>query len=57
MDWRKGFMKELKAKREREEEERVRAMMPKEREEWKRKRDRLSGEWKPNGGQKSCSQA
>lgn len=38
-------MKELKAKREREEEERVRAMMPKEREEWKRKRDRLSGEW------------
>ncbi|GFZ52107.1 hypothetical protein JCM24511_09880 [Saitozyma sp. JCM 24511] len=43
VDWRKGFMKELKAKREREEEERVRAMMPKEREEWKRKRDRLSG--------------
>jgi hypothetical protein len=38
-------MKELKARREKEEEERVRAMMPKEREEWKRKRDRLSGEW------------
>jgi hypothetical protein len=32
VDWRKGFMKELKAKREREEEERVRSMMPKERE-------------------------
>ncbi|KAK8854516.1 hypothetical protein IAR55_003255 [Kwoniella newhampshirensis] len=41
--WRKGFMAELKAKREKEEEERVRTMLPKEREEWKRRRDRLSG--------------
>ncbi|WWD19353.1 hypothetical protein CI109_103812 [Kwoniella shandongensis] len=41
--WRKGFMAELKVRREKEEEERVRTMLAKEREEWKRRRDRLSG--------------
>jgi hypothetical protein len=42
-DWRKEFMAALKAKREREEEDRVKALPPKEKEEWKRRRDRLSG--------------
>jgi hypothetical protein len=46
-NWRKTFMAQLKAKREREEEERVRALPPKEKEEWKRRRDRLSGELLP----------
>lgn len=36
-------MRELKAKREKEEEDRVKAMGIKEREEYKRRRDRLSG--------------
>lgn len=36
-------MAALKAKREKEEEDRVKAMGQKEREEWKRRRDRLSG--------------
>lgn len=37
-------MAELKAKRDREEEERVKAMTPKEREDYKKKRDRPTGE-------------
>jgi hypothetical protein len=36
-------MKELQAKRDREEEERVRAMPPKEREEWRKKKERSTG--------------
>lgn len=41
--WREMFMKELSKKRELKEEERVKGMAPKEREDYKRKRDRLSG--------------
>lgn len=42
-EWRAKFLKELASKREKDEEERVRAMPPKERDDYKRKRDRLSG--------------
>ncbi|EIW68494.1 hypothetical protein TREMEDRAFT_63666 [Tremella mesenterica DSM 1558] len=41
--WRKGYMSELKIKREKEEEERVRGLPPKEREEWKRRKERPTG--------------
>lgn len=42
--WRKNYLEELKVKREKEEEERVRAMPPKEREDYRKKKERLSGE-------------
>ncbi|WVQ80025.1 hypothetical protein IAT38_002126 [Cryptococcus sp. DSM 104549] len=41
--WRKAFTAELDAKREKEEADRIRALPPKEREDWKKRRDRLSG--------------
>ena len=41
--WRKQFMAELKEKREQQEADRVRALPPKEREEYKKKKDRLTG--------------
>jgi hypothetical protein len=34
----------LKKKREKEEEDRIKALAPKDREDWKKRRDRLSGE-------------
>jgi hypothetical protein len=43
--WRKKFMGELQAKRDKEEDERVKALSPKEREEYKKKRDRPTGEF------------
>lgn len=42
--WRKAFLEELEQKRARQEEEKVRAMNSKEREEYKKRRDRPSGE-------------
>lgn len=42
--WRKSFTAELQRKREKEEEDRIKAMAPKEREEYKRRRERLTGE-------------
>ncbi|KAK4683937.1 hypothetical protein P7C73_g6272, partial [Tremellales sp. Uapishka_1] len=41
--WRLNYMKELKSKRDKEEEERIKSLPPKEREEWRRRRERLSG--------------
>lgn len=41
--WRKAFQEEVKAQKAREEEERVRALPPKEREEYRRKKERLTG--------------
>jgi len=41
--WRQRFVRELKEKRDREEEERVKAMAPKDREDWRRRRERLTG--------------
>lgn len=43
LKWRKAFLEEMKAMRAREEEERVKALPPKEREEYRRKKERLSG--------------
>lgn len=44
LKWREGFMKEMKAKKEKEEEERIRSLPPKEREEMRRAKGKLSGE-------------
>lgn len=41
--WRKQFTSELKQKREKEEEERIKALPPREREDVKKRRERLSG--------------
>ncbi|WWC71276.1 uncharacterized protein I206_105229 [Kwoniella pini CBS 10737] len=41
--WRKSFTAEIKAKREKEEEDRVKAMISKEREEWKKRKERPTG--------------
>ena len=41
--WKKSFMAELKRKREKEEEERIKALAPKEREEVRKRKERLSG--------------
>ncbi|WVR09324.1 hypothetical protein IAU60_006390 [Kwoniella sp. DSM 27419] len=41
--WRKGFTAEIRAKREKEEEDRVKALPPREREDWRKKKDRPSG--------------
>ncbi|WVQ68557.1 uncharacterized protein L199_006766 [Kwoniella botswanensis] len=41
--WRKSFTAEIKAKREKEEEDRVRALNPKEREEWRKRKERPTG--------------
>ncbi|OCF35763.1 hypothetical protein I316_02255 [Kwoniella heveanensis BCC8398] len=41
--WRKAFTAEIKAKREKEEEDRVKAMIPKEREEWRKRKERPTG--------------
>jgi hypothetical protein len=46
-EWRIRFTNELKQKREKEEDERIRALPPKEREDVRKRRERLSG--------KSCS--
>ena len=43
--WRKGFQTELKAKRDKEDEERIRALPPKERDDYRRRRERLSGKF------------
>ncbi|EJT51376.1 hypothetical protein A1Q1_07348 [Trichosporon asahii var. asahii CBS 2479] len=48
LSWRKTFLEELKKKRAKEEEEKVRAMGSKEREEYKKRRDRPSGEYTPS---------
>ena len=42
--WRKNFVLDLKARREKDEEDRVKALPTKEREEYRRRRDRPSGE-------------
>lgn len=42
--WRKGFVGELQAKRERDELERVKALSQKEREDYNKKRARPTGE-------------
>lgn len=49
--WRKSFTAELQRKREKEEEDRIKAMAPKEREEYKRRRERLTGEC---AGKRNC---
>ncbi|WWC90407.1 uncharacterized protein L201_005342 [Kwoniella dendrophila CBS 6074] len=41
--WRKGFTNELKAKKIKEEEERVKALNPKEREDWRKRKERPTG--------------
>ncbi len=41
--WRKQFTAELRAKREREEEERVKGLTPKEREDYRKKKERPTG--------------
>jgi hypothetical protein len=42
-EWRIRFINELKLKREKEEDERIRALPPKEREDVRKRRERLSG--------------
>jgi hypothetical protein len=42
-EWRIRFTNELKQKREKEEDERIRALPPKEREDVRKRRERLSG--------------
>jgi len=42
-DWRIRFTNELKQKRDKEEDERIRALPPKEREDVRKRRERLSG--------------
>ena len=42
--WRKKFTAEMRAKKEKEEEDRVKALSPKEREEYRRKKERPTGE-------------
>jgi hypothetical protein len=44
LKWKQGFLKELKQKKDKEEEERVKSLPPREREEWKRSKGKLSGE-------------
>ncbi|CAD6568211.1 MAG: hypothetical protein TREMPRED_004360 [Tremellales sp. Tagirdzhanova-0007] len=41
--WRKSFLSDLNVKRDKEENERIKALPPKEREEYRRRRERLSG--------------
>ncbi|KAK1921000.1 ubiquitin-conjugating enzyme/RWD-like protein, partial [Papiliotrema laurentii] len=41
--WRKKFTAEMRAKKEKEEEDRVKALSPKEREEYRRKKERPTG--------------
>ncbi|ORY32153.1 ubiquitin-conjugating enzyme/RWD-like protein [Naematelia encephala] len=41
--WKRSFQRELEEKRAREEEDRIRSMPQKEKEEWKKRRDRPSG--------------
>jgi type II secretory ATPase GspE/PulE/Tfp pilus assembly ATPase PilB-like protein len=41
--WRKQFTAELKQKRDKEEDERIKALPPKEREDVRKRRERLSG--------------
>ncbi|KAL7414224.1 RWD domain-containing protein [Mrakia frigida] len=43
LKWRDGFLKELKAKKEKDEEERIKSLPPREREEVKRAKGKLSG--------------
>lgn len=43
LEWRIRFTQELKQKRDREEEERIKALPPKEREDVRKRRERLSG--------------
>ena len=43
--WRQRFTAELRVKREREEDERVKALPTREREDYRRKRERASGVW------------
>lgn len=43
-EWKQRYQAELEMKRAKEEEERVRAMPPKERDDFRRKKERLSGE-------------
>ena len=45
--WRKGFVAELKTKRDKEEEDRVRALAPREREDYKKKKERPTGKLQP----------
>ena len=47
-EWRIRFTNELKQKREKEEDERIRALPPKEREDVRKRRERLSGEAPPS---------
>lgn len=47
--WRVAFQRELKEKRERQEEERVKSLGQKEREDWKKRKERLSGEFEWSG--------
>jgi hypothetical protein len=42
--WRKGFVARLRAKRDKEEEDRVKALTPREREDYKKKKERPTGE-------------
>jgi hypothetical protein len=42
--WRQRFTLELKQKRDKEEEERIKALPPREREDFRKRRERLSGE-------------
>nr|XP_019045003.1 hypothetical protein I302_06919 [Kwoniella bestiolae CBS 10118]OCF23933.1 hypothetical protein I302_06919 [Kwoniella bestiolae CBS 10118] len=41
--WRKSFTAEIRAKREKEEQDRVKALNPKEREEWRKRKERPTG--------------
>ncbi|WRT68695.1 uncharacterized protein IL334_005675 [Kwoniella shivajii] len=41
--WRKSFTAELRVKREKEEEDRIKALPPKEREDWKKRKERPTG--------------
>lgn len=45
LSWRKTFLDELAKKRTKDEEDKVRAMGSKEREEYRKRRDRPSGEF------------
>lgn len=45
LKWKQGFLKELRQKKDKEEEERVKSLPPREREEWKRSKGKLSGQY------------
>ena len=43
MNWKRAFDKEIAEKKAREDDEKMKNMTPKEREEWKRAANRLTG--------------